>query len=104
MLTLFRSNKVDISPFSSDDLAVDDLPNHMHDIVKFVQLTNQDFEHLTLIDDLMEEHAETIAKRHYAAVMEIPEIRGLFEKYTTYDRQIMVISRYYKQITKGIVN
>src|SRR5699024_7861112 len=68
------------------------------------QLTNQDLEHLTLIDDLMEEHAETIAKRHYAAVMEIPEIRGLFEKYTTYDRQIMVISRYYKQITKGVVN
>ncbi|MEI3614022.1 protoglobin domain-containing protein [Pseudogracilibacillus sp. SO30301A] len=33
-------------------------------------------------------------------VMDIPEIKGIFEEFTTYDRYVPAIMNYYKQLTK----
>lgn len=100
MLTLFRKNKVEIPQFSTSDLAIEQLPHNIYEIMKLVQLTNQDLEYLSLIDDLMEEHAAIIAERHYKMVMEIPEIAEIFNSYTTYERYVHAITNYYKQLTK----
>src|SRR5690625_1333177 len=104
MLTLFRKNKVEIAPFSQDNLALDHLPEDMHEIVKFVQITKQDLEHLTLIDDLMEEHVDTIAKRHYDMIMDTPEIKSIFDEFTTFERYISAITAYFKQLTKPVLD
>ncbi|MEI3614023.1 hypothetical protein [Pseudogracilibacillus sp. SO30301A] len=57
MFTMKRKNRVDIPSFSTTDLPLDDMPKEVHDIMKLVQLTKQDIEYLSLIDDMMEKHA-----------------------------------------------
>lgn len=99
MLTLFRKAKVDIPKFTTN-LPLDDIPNDIHEIMKLVQLTKQDIQYLSLIDDVMEKHANIIAERHYNMIMDIPEIKGIFNEYTTYERYISAITNYYKQLTK----
>lgn len=100
MLTFKRKDNIDIPPFSTTDLPLEDMPKEIHDIMKLVQLTKQDLEYLSLIDDIMEKHALSIAERHYEMVMDIPEIKGIFEEFTTYDRYVPAITNYYKQLTK----
>src|SRR5699024_3053923 len=39
-------------------------------------------------------------KRHYDMVMDIPEIKDIFNAFTTYDRYVPAITNYYKQLTK----
>lgn len=75
MFTFKRKDKIDIPPFSTTDLPLEDMPKEVHDIMKLVQLTKQDIEYLSLIDDIMEKHALSIAERHYEMVMDIPEIK-----------------------------
>ena len=99
MLTLFRKTKVNIPPFTNH-LATENLSDNIQEIAKFVQLTKEDIQHLRLIDDLMEEHADAIAERHYNMIMETSEIKGIFEEYTTYDRYISAITKYYRELTK----
>lgn len=100
MLTFKRKNKVVIPQFSTSKLALDEIPKEIYEIMKLVQLTKQDVEYLALIDDMMEEHAPSIAERHYEMVMDIPEIKEIFEEFTTYDRYVPAITNYYKQLTK----
>lgn len=99
MLTLFRKNKVDVPEFTTE-LSLDEIPNDIHDIMKLVQLTKQDINYLSFIDDIMEEHAQEIAERHYNMIMDIPEMKEIFNEYTTYERYISAITTYYKQLTK----
>lgn len=100
MLTFKRKNKIDIPQLSSSNLPLDNMPKEIHEIMKLVQLTKQDLKYLALIDDIMEEHAPFIAERHYEMIMDIPEIKEIFEKFTTYDRYVPAITNYYKQLTK----
>ena len=99
MLTLFRKNKVDVPEFTTE-LSLDEIPNDIHDIMRLVQLTKQDINYLSFIDDIMEEHAQEIAERHYNMIMDIPEMKEIFNEYTTYERYISAITKYYKQLTK----
>src|SRR5690606_4525517 len=85
--------------FSTSNLPIDRLPNDVHEIMKLVQLTKQDIEYLALIDDIMTEHAPIIAERHYQMVMDIPEIKDIFNTHTTYERYVGAITNYYKQLT-----
>lgn len=100
MALLLKKKKVRIPSFTNDDLPLDSLPENVHDITKLVQLTVEDIEHLRLIDDIMEAHVETIADRHYQMVMDIPEIKKIFNTYTTYERYVPAIIHYFRQLTK----
>ena len=100
MLTLFRKHKINIPSLSTDNLATENLSSDIHEIAKFVQLTNEDIQNLRLIDDIMEEHADTIAERHYNMIMDTIEIKGIFDEYTTYERYIGAITKYYRELTK----
>jgi len=95
-----KGKSIHIPTFSETDLELGDLPENIHDIIKLVQLTKQDLENLRMIDDVMEEHVETIAERHYEMVMDIPEIKEIFNTYTTYERYVPAIINYFKQLTK----
>lgn len=53
-----------------------------------------------MIDDIMEEHAHTIANRHYCMIMDIPKIKDIFNTYTMYERYVTAITNYFKQLTK----
>lgn len=102
---LTRKNKrIHIPDFTTSDLPLDHIPENIHEIIKLVQLTKQDIDHLHLIDEIMEEHASTIAKRHYEMIMDIPEIKDIFNTFTTYDRYVPAITNYYKQLTKPQIN
>lgn len=104
MALLSKRKKVNIPSFTNIDLPLDSLPENIHDIMKLVQLTNQDIETLHLIDDLMEAHVDTIADRHYQMIMDIPEIKDIFNTFTTYDRYVPAIIDYFKQLTKPELN
>src|SRR5690625_4350638 len=99
-----KSKRVNIPTFTKTDLPLDVLPESIHEIVKIVQLSKQDIEHLHLIDDIMEEHVETIAERHYEMIMDIPEIKEIFNKFTTYERYVPAIINYFKHLTKPELN
>src|SRR5699024_9831837 len=95
-----KGKSIHIPTFSETDLELGDLPENIHDIIKLVQLTKQDLENLRMIDDVMEEDVEKIAKLHYEMVMDIPEIKEIFNTYTTYERYVPAIINYFKQLTK----
>ncbi|MGM8364047.1 methyl-accepting chemotaxis protein [Virgibacillus sp. W0181] len=99
-----RNKRITIPDFSASDLPLNEVSEDIQEIIKLVQLSKKDIEHLTLIDELMEEHAPIIADRHYAMIMDIPEIRTIFNEYTTYDRYVTAIIHYYKQLTKPQFN
>jgi len=102
---LTRKNKrIDIQNFTERDLPLSELPESVHKIVKLVQLTKQDVNYLHLIDDLMEEHAPVIAERHYEMIMDIPEMKEIFNTFTTYERYITAITKYFRQLTKPQLN
>src|SRR5699024_4427693 len=69
-------------------------------IIKFIQLTEQDLARLQEIDDVMEEHASAIAERHYNMLMDIPELKTIFNRHTTYERYVTAIKNYLRQLTK----
>src|SRR5690625_4958198 len=48
----------------------------------------------------MEEHAATMAERHYQMIIYIPEIKRIFDTFTSYERYVPAITNYYKQLTK----
>src|SRR5699024_7285604 len=95
-----RYKHLQIPSFSATDLPLHKIPEEIHEIIKLVQLSKRDIEALHLIANLMEEHAPTIAERHYEMIMDIPEIKQIFEEFTTYDRYVPAITNYYKQLTK----
>ena len=104
MARLFRSKKVNIPSFTNENLPLHVLPKSIHEIIKLVQLTNEDLEHLKLIEDIIAEHVETIAERHYNMVMAIPEIKQIFNTYTTYERYVPAIIHYFKQLANPQLN
>lgn len=99
-----RNKQLHIHPLEKSTLALDSLPETVHDIVNWVQLTTKDIEVLRLIDDLMNEHVETIANRHYEMIMDIPEVKDIFNEYTTYERYMPAIINYFKQLTNPKLN
>src|SRR5690625_1402936 len=101
---LKRNKRVSIPNFSKSDLPLDKLSPSVREVVKLIQLSKQDIEYLSLIDDLMEEHATTIAERHYEMIMSIPEVKQIFDTFTTYNRYVPAITNYYKQLTKPNIN
>src|SRR5690625_4594020 len=97
---LTRKRRIEIPSFTESTLLTNDLPAHIHDIIKLVQLSQEDLDALQLIDDIIEKHAPAIAERHYQMIMDIPEIKNIFETFTTYERYTTAITHYYKQLTK----
>src|SRR5690625_236293 len=93
-------SKPNVEPITKTDLVLSNISSQVQDIIHFVQLSQQDLDHLQLIDDIMHEHAPTIAKRHYEMIMEIEEVKEIFNQYTSYDRYVPVFIEYLKQITK----
>ena len=98
-----RRNSISISALTESDMK-DNVPKGVQDILKLVQLTHKDIENLHSIDDIMEKHAADMAERHYEMIMEIDEIREIFNQYTNHDRYTSAIIAYFKQLTKPEIN
>lgn len=99
-----RRPQIQIPELAKVNLSMSELPDGMNEIIKLLQLSEQDIENLKLMDDLIEEHASEIAVRHYAMIIDIPELRDIFEQHTVYDRYMTAITNYYKQLTKPVIN
>lgn len=95
-----KTRHVSIPHFTETNLVTDKVPAVFKNIVKLVQLTDKDIERLNDIDDIMEAHADTIAERHYEMLMEIPEMKTIFNQHTTYERYVPAITNYFRQLTK----
>lgn len=105
MFALFTNNsKILVRSIQQTNLPMNGLTKKEQELIKLVQLTNADLEYLKEIDDLMETHATIIAERHYEMIISIPEVKVLFDKYTTYERYLAAITGYYREITKPNIN
>lgn len=96
---LNRGTKPNIAPIKHTDLSIAQTDLQIKKIVHLVQLTNEDVHYLSLIDDLMDEHAGEIAKRHYEMILELDEVKNIFSTFTTYNRYVPVFTNYLKQMT-----
>lgn len=94
-----RKKPINIPDFSKDTIQTKNLDN-MDDIVHLVQISDEDLEALALIDDLLQEHAPTMADRHYQMIQEIPEIKEIFHQFTTYRTYTTAIIAYYRQLSR----
>src|SRR5699024_3045344 len=98
-----KRNAIHIPDFSRNSLHTEGIDN-ISDVLHLVQLSDADIEALFLIDDLFDEHARNMAERHYQMIMEIQEIKEIFEKHTTYERYTSAIIEYYLQLSKPVIN
>jgi len=98
-----RRESITIRDFKKEVFDIKDT-NHMEEILYLVQITKEDIQALHLIAELIEEHAPTMAERHYQMIQEIPEIKGIFHEFTTYERYTNAIIVYYKQLSKPVIN
>lgn len=89
-----------LQPIQASDLQVTSSNPKIAELLKLTQLTKKDIESLKKIDDIMEEHALTIADRHYDMIMNIPEIKNIFNRFSTKERYTAAIRKYYQQLTK----
>lgn len=92
-------SKVKIAPIHHNTLHVDELSKRINEFLLLLQITEEDFQHVSKLHPLMLEHADQIADRHYEIIMKIPEIKEIFERNTVYERYINAITNYYKEIT-----
>lgn len=98
-----KQSKVSIPDFS-DSNVFHGANGNIADVLQLVQLTTTDLDILQSIDDIMEEHAESLAYRHYQMLMELPETKEIFNQFTTYERYTTAITAYFKQLTKPVIN
>lgn len=101
MRILFRRKSVDVHPLRKTDIALPKDEQFLQAIVEHVQLTKQDFKHIQLIQDILEEQAINIAKRHYKLIMDTQETKQIFNKFTTHERWIKLFTGYVQHMAKG---
>lgn len=100
MLFIPKLNPKDhITPITKSDISIEGATS-TKELFKLCQLSQKDIDALMKIDDIMEEHAPTIAERHYNMIMMIPEIREIFNNNTNYKAYTTLITKYYQQLTK----
>ncbi|WP_163970449.1 methyl-accepting chemotaxis protein [Oceanobacillus halotolerans] len=100
MTMAISRKKINIPELSDHAYTIDDVSNRINELLKLLQITEEDFENVERLDSLMEEHAEEIASRHYGMIMRIPEIREIMEKNSTYERYTSAITQYFKELSK----
>ncbi|WP_106498205.1 methyl-accepting chemotaxis protein [Lentibacillus sp. Marseille-P4043] len=88
-----------ITPLKDSDISINDVES-TRELLKLCQLSEKDLNALAKIDDIMEEHASTIAERHYNMIMMIPEIKEIFNDNTTFKAYTTLITKYFQQLTK----
>ncbi|WP_171038115.1 methyl-accepting chemotaxis protein [Aquibacillus sediminis] len=96
----FRNKQNKIQPLSNDSETIDGVSDRINQMLKLLQITEKDIEHLHKIDPLMEQCAPEIADRHFQMIMKIPEIRQIMEQNSNYQRYVEAITTYFKQLTK----
>ncbi|KXH81849.1 globin-coupled sensor protein [Sporosarcina sp. HYO08] len=99
----FRPSVV-IEPLQETGLSIDVAQQNIKELLTLTQLTQKDLDALQKMDRLMEEHAPTIANRHYEMIMKLPETREIFQKFTTKERYTKAIEQYFCQLTKPTID
>ncbi|WP_342507972.1 globin-coupled sensor protein [Sporosarcina sp. FSL K6-2383] len=100
MFAKTKSYRTVLAPIQESDIHIKAANPKIRELLKLTQLTQQDLVSLKKIDDIMEEHALTIADRHYDMIMNIPEIKEIFVQHSVKERYTAAIQKYYKQLTK----
>lgn len=99
-----KKNYINIPSFSNKLIHLPGTTDNIQNILYLVQLSEEDISSLYLIDDIIEKHAATMADRHYQMIMDIPHIKKIFEKFTSYEVYTSAIIAYYKQLSKPVIN
>lgn len=100
MRFLRRRTKVNIAPLQRTNISIANVDSQIQDIIHLVQLTDEDIQYIQLIGHIINEHAEEIAKRHYEMILELDDVKEIFDRYTTYDRYVPAFTNYLKQIAR----
>lgn len=93
-----------IELFRESDLEIQNMGPHMQQILKLIQLTQKEKDTLNKISPLMEKHAPEMAKRHYEMIMELPQIKSIFEANSNFERYTKAIINYYNQLPKASID
>ncbi|WP_407638887.1 methyl-accepting chemotaxis protein [Bacillus niameyensis] len=104
MLLANKIKNISIQPIQQSDLTENIHNTQASNLLELTQLTQKDLENLKKIDTIMEEHATNIAERHYNMIMGIPEVKRIFEQYSYKERYTNAITKYFRELTKGIVD
>src|SRR5699024_8543223 len=97
---MLHGKKESIPELHDDTYIIEDVNNRINELLKLLQITDQDFENVKKIDSIMEEHAFEMAKRHYDMVMKIPEIQQIMSENSNFDRYTKAITAYYKELSR----
>ncbi|WP_164669332.1 methyl-accepting chemotaxis protein [Virgibacillus doumboii] len=100
MMLLTKSKKEAVAELKDDAYTIEDVSNRINELLKLLQITDQDFENVKKIDDLMEAHAAEMAERHYQMIMKIPEIKEILEQNSYYERYTATITKYFRELTR----
>jgi len=97
---MLHGKKESIPELHDDTYIIEDVNNRINELLKLLQITDQDFENVKKIDSIMEEHAFEMAKRHYDMVMKIPEIQQIMSENSNFDRYTKAITAYFKELSR----
>lgn len=100
MRFLKRRTNVSIAPLQQSDISIMNVDPQIKDIIHLVQLTDEDIKYIQYINHLIADHASEIAKRHYEMILQIADVKEIFDRYTVYDRYVPAFINYLNQISR----
>lgn len=95
MRFLKRRTNVSVAPLQRTNV-----DPQVKDIIHLVQLSDEDLQYIQHIEHIINEHAAEIAKRHYEMILQLDDVKEIFDRYTTYDRYVPAFTNYLKQIAR----
>ncbi|MCU6707464.1 methyl-accepting chemotaxis protein [Paenibacillus sp. J5C_2022] len=90
-----------LKTISSSDISAND---KLAQKLFFLQMTSDDMKQLKKLDDIIEEQAENITKRHYALLAEVTDMRSIVEKNSTWERLSQTFIDYLKSIPRVAID
>lgn len=95
----FQQKKEIIDDLRDETYLIEGISPRINELVRLLQITEEDFKNVNKIDFMMEDHASEMADRHYEMIMKIPEIKEIFDKNSYYERYTAMITKYFKELT-----
>lgn len=88
-----------IPNLENEAYTIEEVSPRINELLKLLQITDEDFKNVNKIDFIMDEHASEMSNRHYEMIMKIPEIKGILEQNSYYERYTAMITKYFKELT-----
>ncbi|MFM1653676.1 methyl-accepting chemotaxis protein [Brevibacillus sp. B_LB10_24] len=86
-----------VKPLQHTDITATEL---LQQKLYFLQISKEDVQHLGKVQDLMDEYAERITKRHYELLAQIPAMRQIIDDHSSWERLHATFVEYLKSVPR----